>query len=44
MRRERDDDLALFVVAFGMSLTDYWSLTLGQREAIIRAHNQRNQK
>lgn len=39
MRAQRDDDLAWFVVALGMSPSDYWRLTVAQRNAIVAQHN-----
>lgn len=33
--------MAQFVVAVGMSPTEYRSLTLLERDAILRAHNRR---
>jgi len=41
MRRARADDLAMFVVHLGVSPTEYRSLTLRERDAILSAHNRR---
>jgi hypothetical protein len=36
--------MASFVVAFNFSPKDYYSMTLGERSAIIEAHAQANKK
>ena len=40
----RDEDLAMFVVAIGMSPSDYWNLTVNQRNEIVRAYNKAHKK
>lgn len=39
MRRERANDLAFFVVRIGIAPTDYWALTLVERNAIVTEFN-----
>lgn len=36
---ERAKDLALFVVRIGVSPSDYWNLTILQREEIVKEYN-----
>ena len=37
--RERAEDMAAFIVYFNMSPSDYWKLSLLEREAIIKIAN-----
>ena len=37
--KARDEDLAIFVVNIGLSPSEYWKLTLREREAIIHQYN-----
>lgn len=37
-----NDDMAVMVVATGIQPSEYWALTLGQREALVRAVKRAN--
>lgn len=41
MRQARLEDMAVLVVAAGLSPSDYWSLTWASRGALVRTLNKR---
>lgn len=42
LNKSRAEDLATFVVTIGLSPSEYWALTVLERDAIIRQFNDNN--